>query len=59
MTDTTIKPGDVVQLKSGSLKLTVQDVMTVNGKPVASVVWADPDHAHHMATYQIAALKLA
>lgn len=59
MSDEAIKSGDVVLLKSGSLKMTVQDVVTMNGKQVAVVVWADQNHAHHTANYHVSALKKA
>ncbi|RKE47510.1 uncharacterized protein DUF2158 [Sphingomonas sp. PP-CE-1A-559] len=49
-----IKAGDVVVLKSGSRAMTVQWIGNDN---TCGVVWADREGVHHIANYNIAAIK--
>lgn len=41
MADQLLKPGDVVQLKSGGERMTVESVVEQFGSPVVNCVWFD------------------
>lgn len=52
-----IKEGDIVQLKSGSVDMTVSSVSDYMGTTSAWLVWEDAKGVHQEKTYAVAALK--
>jgi len=54
-----VQAGDVVKLKSDSLKMTVGSIINTPAGKQAFVIWEDAQYVQHTATYPVAALKKA